>query len=600
MAAKVSLFLFESMVVASPRGPVAQFNRVERDSRPRVASTNRKDTIRYLLCFALAARKAGIGRQERSFMTTLARTCLLALCLLASVSCWADEREDRETLRAEVEYLTETGRLSTGSSDIAARALIAEFYEQRDFAPAWTSSTPAASLLAAIRASAADGLNPDDYHRAATALERATRDLVLTDSLARLGYHELFGKVNPYDLDPVWNFSRELGEIEPAAALQAMIDSGDIVAALKALVPRGWFYENLRAALAEYREIEAQGGWPAIPEGPVLKPGTTDDRLGAIARRLAITGDIDPADVTSTRVYEGPLLAAVESFQARHGLDVDGIIGPASLRALNVPVEQRILQLKMSLERARWVMRDLENDFIIVNIAGFRAYLVRDREIAWNTRVQVGTAYRRTPIFRDEMKYLVLNPTWTVPYSIATRDILPQIQRDTGYLANRNFDLKDRSGQIVDPTSVSWSGLGRGTFPYTLVQRPGPDNALGRIKFMFPNEHAVYLHDTPARTLFSRAERAFSSGCIRVEHPVELAEQLLGADGWTRARIESAIDSLETRTVMLSKPLPVLLLYWTAEVGLDGRVNFYGDVYDRDPALAAALEEPFRLDPPRG
>jgi murein L,D-transpeptidase YcbB/YkuD len=185
-----------------------------------------------------------------------------------------------------------------------------------------------------------------------------------------------------------------------------------------------------------------------------------------------------------------------------------------------------------------------------------------------------------------------------VPYSIATRDILPQVRKDPDYLARRGFIVRDRNGNVAEPRAIDWSALGAGNFPYTLVQQPGPTNALGRVKFMFPNKHAVYLHDTPSRYLFERAERAFSSGCIRVEQPFELAEILLRDDGWDQRRILELVDSGETKRVLLRRPMPVLLMYWTAEVLADGRVFFYNDIYERDGAVSAALDEPFRLEPP--
>ncbi len=223
---------------------------------------------------------------------------------------------------------------------------------------------------------------------------------------------------------------------------------------------------------------------------------------------------------------------------------------------------------------------------------------MHDKEVVWRTKVQVGSQFHQSPVFRDEMKYLVLNPTWTVPYSIATRDLLPQIHKDPDFFSNRDFDLKDRNGKLIDPESVDWSQVSRRNFGYWLVQRPGPDNALGRVKFMFPNEHAVYLHDTPSKYLFGKAERAFSSGCIRVENPFELAEILLGSAGWTQERFQEVLDGGETQTVMLPTPLPVLLLYWTALVQVDGTVNFFNDVYDRDQAVADALDAPFKVDLP--
>jgi hypothetical protein len=214
---------------------------------------------------------------------------------------------------------------------------------------------------------------------------------------------------------------------------------------------------------------------------------------------------------------------------------------------MNVTVEERIEQIRVNLERARWVLDNLDDDFVIVNIAGFRVYLYRDNEEAWSTRAVVGRTYRKTPVFRSTMRYLVFNPDWTVPYSIATKDILPKVQDDPGYLAAGDFIVKDRNGDVIEAADIDWSSLSRRNFPYTLVQQPGTNNALGEVKFMFPNEHAVYLHDTPGKGLFDRAARTFSSGCVRVEYPFRFAELLLEANGMDAANIEELRQSRQLR-----------------------------------------------------
>jgi len=537
------------------------------------------------------------------------------LLLAAAPAAFADDEADRNALRFELEHLIDSGFLSSSDVSIASGELLLEIYERRDFLPTWNDQRQIEELIAAIKATEADGLDPSDYHlervefaynellegRLTSPEEWAAQDLMLTDSLARLGYHQLFGKVNPYTLDPHWNFRRELNDIEPATAIQDAIDSPSLQEFLGTVFPRGWLYRQLQASLADYRQIGANGGWPVVPGGPTLEPGANDDRMPVLRRRLSTSGDLESIDeLDESNVYDEALQQGVRRFQERHGIDVDAVIGPATLRALNVPVEQRIRQLEINLERARWVLDDIVDDFILVNIAGFRAYVLRDRKIAWETKVQVGSAYHQSPVFRDEMKYLVLNPTWTVPYSIATREILPQIKRNPDYFASRDFDLKDRSGHLIDPSSVDWATVSARNFPYWLVQRPGPGNALGRVKFMFPNDHSVYLHDTPSKYLFSKSERAFSHGCIRVENPFDFAEQLLGGDGWNQEKFQEVLDGGETRTVFLSTPLPVLLLYWTAMVKPDGTVYFFNDVYSRDERIAKALNEPFRLDMPGG
>ncbi len=538
---------------------------------------------------------------------------LIMLLLLAVLPVTiATAEEDREALRIAVESLLQTGQLHIGAVDIASGELLAEFYERRDFAPAWAGNDKVAELLQLIMATEKDGLDPSDYHldtvrdiqsslaagRINTAIKIADADLILTDSLIRLGYHQRFGKVNPYSLDPHWNFRRELNDKNPAVSIQEALDADSLVAYLQTVFPRGWVYTQMRDGLARYREIVANGGWPQIPDGPTLRPGAADPRLAILMHRLAISGDMDNMqNVVPVTEYDETIQEGVRHFQERHGLDADAIIGPATIAALNVSAAQRVKQLEINLERARWVLDDIEDDFVLVNIAGFRAYLLRDRKVVWETKVQVGKTYHQSPVFRDEIKYLVFNPTWTVPYSIASKEMLPNIQADPEYFQKRDFDVKDRSGELVDPATIDWSSVTRRNFGYTLVQRPGPNNALGRVKFMFPNKHAVYLHDTPSKYLFGQAERAFSHGCIRVEHPYEFAELLLGPD-WDQDKIAATLDSKEIKTVSLSKPLPVLLMYWTAVVSQDGEVNFYNDVYKRDQKIADALDEPFRFELP--
>jgi murein L,D-transpeptidase YcbB/YkuD len=525
----------------------------------------------------------------------------------------ADDEKNSEAVRIELEQLVHSGFLSNSGVSIASVDLLLSIYEPRNYLPTWSDQRQIGELVAAIKATAADGLDPSDYHlelvesiytdrlagRQASPEETAVRDLILTDSLARLGYHQLFGKVNPYTFDPHWNFRRELNDVDPAIAIQNAIDSPSLTEFLSNFFQRGWFYRKLQTALADYRQIAANGGWSVVPDGPTLKPGASDRRLPVIARRLIISGDLAPGDtVTRPAIYDESVQQAVRRFQERHGLDTDAVIGPATLRALNVPVEMRVEQLEVNIERARWVLDDIEDDFVLVNIAGFKAYVFRDRKVVWETKVQVGSAFHQSPVFRDEIKYVVLNPTWTVPYSIATKEILPKIKRDPNYFATRDFDLKTHSGKFIDPSSVNWATITARNFPYWLVQRPGPNNALGRIKIMFPNEHAVYLHDTPSKALFSKAERAFSHGCIRVENPFDLAEQLLGDNGWNQEKFQAVLDEKKTKTVLLSKPMPVLLLYWTAMADPDGTVYFFNDVYERDERIAEALGEPFRLDMP--
>ena len=546
-------------------------------------------------------------------MLRLLKWQLVVALVFAGAPTLADEAETQEAIRSEIEQLRESGRLSLGDVEIASGELLARVYERRNFEPAWSGLEKMNALAELIEATALDGLSPADYHlgeirrvqsmiangRVLDAAARAALDIGLTDSLIRLGYHQRFGKVNPYDLDPDWNFAREFRNRDPALVIQEAIDADSLAGYVENLFPREELYRQRQAYLAKYRDLAASGGWPVVPDGPTLRPGDEDERLPVLERRLAATGDLAPGVLVDTSVYGGGLESAVRAFQERHGLDVDGIIGPGTLRAMNVTVEERIEQIRVNLERARWVLDNLGDDFVIVNIAGFRVYLYRNNEEIWSTRAVVGRTYRKTPVFRSTMRYLVFNPDWTVPYSIATKDILPKVQQDPGYLAAGDFIVKDRNGDVVETADIDWSALGGRNFPYTLVQQPGTNNALGEVKFMFPNEHAVYLHDTPGKGLFDRAARTFSSGCVRVEHPFRFAELLLEANGMDAASIEELRQSRQMKSVFLKEPIDVLLLYWTAEVGSDGRIHFYEDVYLRDRAVLEALNSPYQVVLPK-
>jgi murein L,D-transpeptidase YcbB/YkuD len=323
-----------------------------------------------------------------------------------------------------------------------------------------------------------------------------------------------------------------------------------------------------------------------------------DARVPTVRARLSATGDLPgavrPGASDTSRVFDPALAGAVRAFQRRHLLADDGTLGAGTLAAMNVPIRTRIDQIRVNLERARWIFHDLADSFVIVNVAAFRTYLVAKGQVVWSARCQVGKEARQTPIFRDDMRYVVFNPTWTVPPGILAKDILPSLQRgDLGVLQRKRLEVIDRQGRVVSPGSVRWSQVRASSCPYTFRQDPGPNNALGRVKFMFPNAYSVYLHDTPSRDLFESPSRAFSSGCIRVEHPLELAERVLADPKWSAAAIERTVDGGKTVTVNLRRPLPVLLLYWTAfPTGEGRRVGFARDIYGRDAPIQRALEGP--------
>lgn len=515
-----------------------------------------------------------------------ATSILLALVLVAPAVPGGGQLTPEEIIAERIEQIRQGNAPLVGSDTIASSVLVPAFYERRQFRPAWTSAATVDDLIRLIEDSENDGLTPADYHLAAIRRVRqevrtaasaeavANLDLLCSDALVRLVYHFRFGKVDPARLDPTWNMIVDLpGGIDPVTAMQQAIDSGRLFEIAGSYRPQHPAYVRLRQALAAYRTIERAGGWKPIPAGRPLEPGMIDPRVPLVRRRLAITGDLPESAARDTStVYDAALGAAVKAFQERHALAVDGTAGPATLRAMNVPVGERIRTIRVNLERARWVMHDLPSRFVVVNIAGFMVYWVVDGQSIWESRVVVGKTATRTPTFRATMQYLVLNPTWTVPPGIMRREILPGMARDPHYLARHG--LRMVNGQVIQP--------------------PGPSNALGRMKFMFPNPHNVYLHDTPAKELFDEPTRTFSHGCIRVEKPFELAELVLDDPvAWNEKALMDSVATGRTRTVFLARPLPVLVLYWTASVGRDNRLRFFPDVYHRDAAVARALDMPF-------
>ncbi len=501
-----------------------------------------------------------------------------------------------------------------GGTSIASAHIIPELYQRRSFQPAWTSAARVNELINLIGRAPEEGLSAEDYNyselREFAASFRddpynpqlaASFDVLLTDSLARYGYHLMFGKVDPASLDQNWNWSRSLDGRDPAAMMQNAIDSDSLETYIHRTLDRGIVYYRMKEALTEYRGLQAGGGWPAVASGPTLKPGMEDERVPVIRRRLVVTRDLDASAESQSRQYDTALQEGVMKFQGRHNLDADGVIGPQTLAAMNVSVDDRIDQIRVNLERIRWIFRDVEDDFVLTNIAAFRVVLVRDREVAWTAKAQVGKYYRQTPVFKSSMKYLQFNPTWTVPPGILSKDIFPRLQRDPGYLAEKNMDVVDRNGKKVDPATIDFSKYTGRNFPYQLVQRPGPTNALGRVKFIFPNHHFVFLHDTPSKSLFGRTERAFSSGCIRVENPFELAELLLGDPAkWNQETMMALLDSEKPKTVFLKEPMTVMLLYGTVGVLDEGVVRFYNDIYKRDARVLKALNGDFEYDVPEG
>lgn len=540
------------------------------------------------------------------------RTWLLPWTLIgmsvASSMASADAASVALALEAELNTL-EPAKPELRGLPIAWPGLLPRFYAQRGFRPAWDRAEIVDQLLAAIRASHEDGLTPEDYYLTPlTALVQELRrepvgdeaqaelDVLCTEALLRLSYHLAFGKVDASAFDAQWNYGRVLPpEDKLVAIVEGMVEATDLRARVEGLKPTHYLYVTLKQELSRYRDIAARGGWRSLPGGPPLKEGMTDARVAPLRTRLALTGEVAAA-TDQPDVFDPALTAAVHAYQTRLGLPVTGVVDAAMMAELNVPVATRIDQMRVNLDRGRALLQDLPDAFVVVNVAAFDAFVVRAGKVVWRARVQVGKPLRRTPIFRAELSYLVLNPTWTVPPSILAQDILPEAHKSAKAITRRHLKVYDRNGRELNPSQIAWSKFRNGTTPYTLRQDAGPRNALGRVKLMFPNRYSVYMHDTPAQELFEAGERNFSSGCVRVERALELAQLLLDDPvKWGEAKIGQVVASQRTTHVSLPTKLPILLSYWTAWADDQHRVHFRRDAYGRDAQWLKQLSGGFVL-----
>jgi murein L,D-transpeptidase YcbB/YkuD len=474
--------------------------------------------------------------------------------------------------------------LVTASGSFRAAPDLSCFYERRNYAPAWINEKgvrpDADELIAALAGAPADGLDPERYRladlRQRLAQTRAAPnpgdlaelDMRLTDAFLRLAADLRNGAVNPQLIYP--DCEIDIPEVDLSAALETALAAGRVRSAIAELAPAHAGYKALKAALEQMRALAARGGWPAVPDGPPLRPGDRGDRVTALRARLEASGELPPeapaaATAAPRDLFDAPLQAALAKFQDQHGLDADGRAGKGTLAALNAPVEQRIRQIEVNLDRWRWLPHDLGERYIMVNIAGFTFDLVEAGKPALSMRVVAGKPTNRTPMFTGRMTNIVLNPYWNVPASIAKKEVIPHMERDPGYLAKEGMEVTGSGSRLE------------------VRQKPGPKNALGRVKFLFPNRFDVYLHDTPSRSLFSH-------GCIRVEKPIELAEYLLKDDPtWTPKRIAAVIAKGKEAWVNIPKPLPVHLVYWTAWVDDAGTLQLRDDIYGRDKPLMDVL-----------
>lgn len=479
-----------------------------------------------------------------------------------------------------------------------------DFYQKRDFYPVWLDfagpSEKAAIVRDALIFSYKEGLDPTEYHvpairylwRAKKARSKARLELLLTDAFMRYGLEVSAGYQNPRAADFDWYVRQK--KVNVTDLLESILIADNTEKFLHDLPPSHMAYFQLKEKLAYYRVLAAQGSWQKVGFAPQLKIGMRHPQVINIRKRLQQEEYLPSGNKDQSDLFDDELALVVRKFQKLHGHKVDGIVGYFTRKSLNIGVEEKITLIKQNMERWRWMPKDLGQRYIMVNMAGYQLELVENGESVMDMPVIIGKTFRATPAFIDTLKYIELNPTWKVPPRIAKEKFLPKLRENAEFLQANHLKIYDswrRDAKEVNPASVDWQKISDTRFPFKLEQTAGPHNSMGRIKFMFPNRFRVYLHDTPNRNLFNRHVRTFSSGCIRLARPFQLANRILSWENTQKqADVKAQMASGETIRIDIKQKLPIYLMYWTVWVDKNGDINFRNDIYERNKKIATGSE----------
>ena len=519
-----------------------------------------------------------------------------------------------EQIRTVLERENPGGRLIVRETVLANAEAIYRFYDSRGFGEAWSENgillEKAYELRFEIKQSKYDGLNPANYHLALIegffqsfesnkqkgipndVMEVADLDLLLTDAFFRLAAHLEIGKVDPSKLKSSWDIRRKPQREDYVLLLSQAVQSNEIRKALEKLYPDFSIYRKGREVVRRMDELQKSDtlNWKPIKMDQSIKPGQVNNAVPLIRQRLAFWGYLDPALISEDKIYDSLLVNAVKEFQRSNGMEPDGSIGKNTAAALNASPAALMDIASLNLERLRWLPDTVrEAEFILVNIANYQLDYINKLDTLFSAKVIVGKQYHQSPIFSAQMSYIVFSPYWNIPNSIARAEIIPAVRRNPNYLQQKNMEVITTSGKVVDPASVNWQSK---SFPYLIRQKPGGSNSLGLVKFMFPNSHSVYIHDTPGKSLFEKEDRALSHGCIRIQNPVKFAQLLLKDDPkWTTQRIDEAMHQTKEQIVNLPRKIPVVLMYLTFWADSRGKAHFRQDIYGRDADLLALLKK---------
>lgn len=520
----------------------------------------------------------------------------------------------QDQIRLRLENIQPGERLKIRNQNLKTSDEIYSFYANREFKEAWSSNgiltEIAYELRFEIKQAEFDGLNPLDYNLVLLESffnsfeenkksnsendteDLADLDLLLSDAYFHLSSHLELGKVDPTKIDSNWEIIRKSPKVNHPELLKTALQSGSIRKSLESLYPSFNMYRKGREvirALNERRKSDSTD-WKAVKIDKTLKVGDANNGIPALRERLVFWNYLEIHELENPKLYDSIMFVAVKEFQKRNGMEPDGALGKMTVNALNQSPRNLMDKAAVNLERLRWLPDSLrDSEMIVVNIANFQLDYLSKGDTLFSGKVIVGKQYHASPVFSAPMKYIVFSPYWNIPTSIARNEIIPSIRKNPNYLSQKNMEVVTHSGKLVDPSTVNWSSK---SFPYMIRQKPGGDNSLGLVKFMFPNKHSVYLHDTPSKSLFEREDRALSHGCIRLQHPEILAKLLLNdMPGWTTEKIQEAMHQTKEQIVNLDREIPVVLIYLTFWADSKGQGHFRPDIYDRDGKVLTALRE---------
>ncbi len=491
---------------------------------------------------------------------------------------------------------------------------IQRFYVNRNFEEIWSKNGILTELAYEMRfeiyQSQFDGLNPKSYNIEIIELffltfesnkksrivnnpgDVADLDLLLSDAFFYLSRHLELGKIDPASLKSHWEITSKTKKADYSALLNEGYKASDIRRQLEKLYPDFTMYRKGREvlrALNEQRKVDTLS-WKRIKIDKSIKLGEENNSIPVLRQRLKFWGYLNDYPLINEKHYDSTMWLGVKSFQKNNGMEADGAIGKMTGQALNASPSDLIDKASVNLERLRWLPDTLKTgELILVNIANYQLDFLSNTDTLFSARVIVGKQYHESPIFTAEMSYIVFSPYWNIPYSITKNEIMPAVRRNSNYLSQKNMEVVTSSGKLVDPKTINWSAK---SFPYLVRQKPGGSNSLGLVKFMFPNKHSVYIHDTPVRTLFDKGDRALSHGCIRIENPAEFASLLLKNDpNWNSVTIDAAMHQSKEQIVKLDRKIPVVILYLTFWSDSKGNGHFRPDIYERDAEVLALLKD---------